>query len=80
MEKINKVLLENNERLMIQNERLTAQVEEQTKQIKYLNEQLSYLTRKMFGASSEKTSEKNQLSLFDEPEVSEVFMKRRKPK
>lgn len=77
MDKINEVILENNERLMIKNERLTAQVEEQTKQIKFLNEQLSLLTRKIFGTSSEKTSNENQLSLFEDPEV---FKNRSQPK
>lgn len=67
MDKINQVLLENNDRLM-------AQVEAQAKQIKLLNEQPAYLT---FGTSSEKTPNDSQLSLFEDQEV---FNKRSQPK
>lgn len=70
MDKINEVLLKNNERLMAQNEALTEQV-------KQLNEQIAYMSRKLFGTSSEKTSNENQLSLFEEPEV---FKNRSQPK
>ena len=70
MDKINEVLLKNNERLMAQNEALTEQV-------KQLNEQIAYMSRKLFGTSSEKTSNQNQLSLFEEPEV---FKNRSQPK
>lgn len=70
MDKINQVLLENNERLMVQ-------VEAQAEQIKQLNEQLAYLTRKLFGTSSEQTPNDSQLSLFDEQEV---FNQRSQPK
>ncbi len=69
MNEINEILLANNERLMAQNE-------EQAEQIKLLNEQLAYLTRKLFGTSSEQTSNDNQLSLFEEQEV---FKNRRQP-
>ena len=70
MDKINEVLLKNNERLMAQNEALTEQV-------KQLNEQIAYMSRKLFDTSSEKTSNENQLSLFEEPEV---FKNRSQPK
>lgn len=70
MDKINEVLLKKNERLMAQNEALTEQV-------KQLNEQIAYMSRKLFGTSSEKTSNENQLSLFEEPEV---FKNRSQPK
>ena len=70
MDKINEVLLANNERLM-------AQVEAQAKQIKQLNEQLAYLSRKLFGTSSEKTPNESQLSLFEDLEV---FKNRSQPK
>ena len=70
MDKINEVLLKNNERSMAQNEALTEQV-------KQLNEQIAYMSRKLFGTSSEKTSNKNQLSLFED---SEFFKNRSQPK
>jgi len=56
---------------------LTAQVESQAEQIKHLNEQVAYLTKKLFGSSSEKITDKNQLSLFEE---AESFNQRRQPK
>lgn len=57
------------EKQVIKNEaHLLLQLENQAQQIERLTEQIEYLTRKLFGTSSEKSSEKNQLSLFDEEE------------
>lgn len=70
MEELVKLLTENNARL-------TTQVEAQAEQIKSLNEQLAYLTKKLFGSSSEKTTNDNQLSLFED---AQVFNRRRQPK
>lgn len=46
-----------------------AQSEQLTEQIKLLNEQLAYLKQKLFGTSSERRINDNQLSLFNEVEV-----------
>ncbi|HIZ53192.1 MAG TPA: transposase [Candidatus Enterococcus avicola] len=54
-----------------------AQNEALTEQVKQLNEQIAYMSRKLFGTSSEKTSNKNQLSLFED---SEFFKNRSQPK
>lgn len=70
MEELVKILTKNNEQLLIQNEALT-------QEIKNLNEQVAYLTKKIFGPSSEKITDKNQLSLFEE---AESFNQRRQPK
>ena len=46
-----------------------AQSEQLTEQIKLLNEQLAYLKQKLFGTSSERRINEDQLSLFNEVEV-----------
>ncbi|QCI86281.1 transposase [Vagococcus zengguangii] len=71
MEELVKILTKNNEKL-------TLQLESQAKQIKVLTEQVEYLTKKLFGSSSEKSVDNNQLSLFDEEPA--VFKNRRQPK
>ncbi|MGX7031692.1 transposase domain-containing protein [Vagococcus zengguangii] len=71
MEELVKILIKNNEKL-------TLQLESQAKQIKVLTEQVEYLTKKLFGSSSEKSVDNNQLSLFDEEPA--VSKNRRQPK
>lgn len=57
------------EKILVQtNEQRRIQLENQVQQIERLAEQIEYLTRKLFGTSSEKKVDENQLSLLDEDE------------
>ena len=57
------------EKILVQtNEQQRIQLENQAQQIERLAEQIEYLTRKLFGTSSEKKVDENQLSLLDEDE------------